>query len=250
LATGRIAGVEALLRWNHPVLGLLGPADFLHIAEESGFIVDIDHWVMEAACRQGRLWLDAGLPSVRISVNLSGRHFKAPDRVVGAVLANLAATGVPASMLELEVTEGVAVSESEDVSDALNRIRELGARIAIDDFGTGYSMLGRLQRFPVDRLKIDRSFVSEIRSVDSEAPLVVAVIAMARSLGLATVAEGVETEAQRVFLLRHGCDEAQGYLFAEPRDAEGIAVLLRASPASTGFASGADAGSLGGATAE
>jgi diguanylate cyclase (GGDEF)-like protein len=249
LATGRIAGVEALLRWNHPVLGLLGPGDFLHIAEESGFIVDIDHWVMEAACRQGRVWLDAGLRPVRISVNLSGRHFKAPDRVVGAVLANVAATGVPASMLELEVTESVAVSESEEVADALNRIRDLGASIAIDDFGTGYSMLGRLQRFPVDRLKIDRSFVSEIRSVDSDAPLVVAVIAMARSLGLQTVAEGVETEAQRAFLLRHGCDEAQGYLFAEPRDPEGIAVLLRSSPASTGFA-GADAGSLGGATAE
>jgi diguanylate cyclase (GGDEF)-like protein len=236
LATGRIAGVEALLRWNHPVLGLLGPGEFLHIAEESGFIVEIDHWVMEEACRQGRVWLDAGLPPVRISVNLSGRHFKAPDRVVGAVLASLAATNIPATMLELEVTEGVAVSESEEVVAALNRLRDLGAGIAIDDFGTGYSMLGRLQRFPVDRLKIDRSFVSEIRSADSDAPLVLAVIAMARSLGLQTVAEGVETEAQRVFLLRHGCDQAQGYLFAEPRDPDGIAVLLRSSPAATGFA--------------
>ena len=251
LATGRITGVEALLRWNHPVLGLLPPSEFLHIAEESGFIVDIDHWVMEAACRQSRAWLDAGLQPVRVSVNLSGRHFKAPDRVVGAVLASLASTGISASMLELEVTEGVAVSESEDVVAALNRIRELGTMIAIDDFGTGYSSLGRLQRFPVDRLKIDRSFVAEIHSVESEAPLVVAVIAMARSLGLQTVAEGVETEAQRAFLRRHGCDEAQGYLFAEPRDADGIAVLLRSS--TTAFAAGAagaESAPRGGATAE
>jgi diguanylate cyclase (GGDEF)-like protein len=244
LATGRTSGVEALLRWNHPVLGLLGPADFLNIAEESGYIVDIDHWVMREACRQGRTWLDAGLSPVRISVNLSGRHFQAPDRVVGAVLANLAETGIPPSMLELEVTESVAVNESEEVAGALSRIRELGVTIAIDDFGTGYSMLGRLQRFPVDRLKIDRSFVSEIRSVDSPAPLVVAVIAMARSLNLHTVAEGVETEAQHAFLLRHGCDEAQGYLFAEPRDPDGVAVLLRAS------AEVPDGASLGGASAE
>jgi diguanylate cyclase (GGDEF)-like protein len=247
LASGRIAGVEALLRWNHPVLGLLGPGDFLHIAEESGFIVDIDHWVMGEACRQGRAWLDAGLPAVRISVNVSGRHFTAPDRVVGAVLASLAESGIPATMLELEVTEGVAVSESEDVVAALNRIRDLGAGIAIDDFGTGYSMLGRLQRFPADRLKIDRSFVSEIRSADDEAPLVEAVIAMARSLGLQTVAEGVETEAQSEFLRRRGCDEAQGYLFAEPRDADGIAVLLR--PSSRAAAPVAPE-SVGGATTE
>ena len=235
LATDRIAGVEALLRWNHPVLGLLGPADFLNIAEESGFIVDIDHWVMEQACRQGQAWLAAGFEPIRVSVNLSGRHFHAPDRVVGAVVATLASTGIPPSMLELEVTEGVAVSESEEVAGAMNRIRELGVGVAIDDFGTGYSMLGRLQRFPVDRLKIDRSFVSEVRSDSSEAPLIVAIIAMARGLRLQTVAEGVETEAQRAFLFRHGCDEAQGYLFAEPRDADGIAVLLRSAsdPTST-----------------
>ncbi|MGH9118964.1 MAG: putative bifunctional diguanylate cyclase/phosphodiesterase, partial [Acidimicrobiales bacterium] len=246
LASGRIAGVEALLRWNHPVLGLLGPADFLNIAEESGFIIDIDHWVMERACRQGQEWLAAGFPAIRISVNLSGRHFQAPDRVVGAVVANLASTGIPASMLELEVTESVAVNESEEVAGALNRVRELGVGVAIDDFGTGYSMLGRLQRFPVDRLKIDRSFVSEVRADDAEAPLIVAIIAMARSLNLKTVAEGVETEAQRAFLRRHGCDEAQGYLFAEPRDPDGIAVLLRSASAA-----GRDVtASRGGATAE
>lgn len=226
LGSEMIVGVEALLRWNHPVLGLIGPTEFMNVAEESGYIIELDLWVLEEACRQGQAWLDAGLTPVRVSVNLSGRHFQAPDRVVGAVLAALASTGFNPALLELEVTEGVAVSESEDVACALGRLRDMGVAIAIDDFGTGYSMLGRLQRFPADRLKIDRSFVAEIQTEDSDAPLVVAIIAMARSLHLETVAEGVETAAQRQFLRRHGCDLAQGYLFAEPRDADGIAALL------------------------
>jgi diguanylate cyclase (GGDEF)-like protein len=227
LGSGMIVGVEALLRWNHPVLGLIGPADFMSVAEESGFILEVDLWVLDEACRQGQVWLDAGLPPVRVSVNLSGRHFQAPDRIVGAVLASLARTGFDPGLLELEVTEGVAVSESEEVTSALTRLRELGVRIAIDDFGTGYSILGRLQRFPADRLKIDKSFIAEIQREESDAPLVVAIIAMARGLHLETVAEGVETTAELRFLRRHGCDLAQGYLFSEPRDPEGIAVLLQ-----------------------
>jgi EAL domain-containing protein (putative c-di-GMP-specific phosphodiesterase class I) len=231
LGSEMIVGVEALLRWNHPVLGLIGPGEFMNVAEESGYILALDMWVLEEACRQAKAWLDAGLPPIRVSVNLSGRHFQAPDRVVGAVLAALASTGLDAALLELEVTEGVAVSESEEVSAALGRLRDLGVGISIDDFGTGYSMLGRLQRFPADRLKIDRSFVSEIHREGDEAPLVLAVIAMARSLHLETVAEGVETTAQREYLRRHGCDLAQGYLFSEPREADGIAAMLRARPA-------------------
>jgi diguanylate cyclase (GGDEF)-like protein len=237
LGSERIVGVEALLRWNHPVLGLIGPGEFMNVAEESGYILALDMWVLEEACRQGRAWLDAGLPPTRVSVNLSGRHFQAPDRVVGAVLAALASSGLEPGLLELEVTESVAVSESEEVAAALGRLRDLGIGISIDDFGTGYSMLGRLQRFPADRLKIDRSFVAEIHTERDEAPLVLAVIAMARSLHLETVAEGVETTAQREFLRRHGCDLAQGYLFAEPRDADGIAALLRARPAGADLSS-------------
>ncbi len=231
LRTERVVGLEALIRWNHPVLGLVGPGEFVPIAEESGFIIEVDLWVLEEACRQGQAWLSEGLPSVRLSVNLSGRHFQMPGRIVGSVCAVLASTGFDPAHLELEVTEGVAVSESEEVIRALEELRALGMSVAIDDFGTGYSMLGRLQRFPVDRLKIDRSFVSEISSGDAQAPLVVAIIAMARSLHLETVAEGVETQAQLDFLRNKGCDLAQGYLFCEPRDPDSIARLLE-TPAS------------------
>jgi EAL domain-containing protein (putative c-di-GMP-specific phosphodiesterase class I) len=189
--------------------------------------------VLDEACRQAQAWLHDGLPAVRLSVNLSGRHFTAPERVVGSVCAVLARTGFDPASLEIEVTEGVAVNESEEVVDALEELRSLGVRIAIDDFGTGYSMLGRLQRFPVDRLKIDQSFVAEITSEDSSAPLVVAIVAMARGLNLETVAEGVETAEQRDYLRRHGCDHAQGYFFAEPRDAAAIAQLLEPPPSTS-----------------
>jgi diguanylate cyclase (GGDEF)-like protein len=227
LRTGRIVGVEALVRWEHPVLGLIGPHEFVPLAEESGLIVELDEWVMREACGQAKSWADEGLPAIRVAVNLSGRHFHASERVVDSVSAVLAATGLEPKRLELEVTERIAVGDADDAMELLERIRAIGVGIAIDDFGTGYSMLGRLQRFPVDRLKIDRTFVREIESASGEAPIVAAMIAMARSLRLEVVAEGVETLEQQTFLRHHACDQAQGFLFSHPVEPSEIARLLR-----------------------
>jgi diguanylate cyclase (GGDEF)-like protein len=227
LRTGRIVGVEALVRWEHPLLGLIGPHEFVPLAEESGLITDVDAWVLRQACTQAKAWASEGLPSIRMAVNLSGRHFQSSDRLLETVRAVLVDTGFDPDLLELEVTEGIAVHEAEETIALLRRVRELGVHFAIDDFGTGYSVLGRLQRFPVDRLKIDRSFVSEIESAHGEAPIVAAMIAMARSLRLKTVAEGVETLEQQTFLRNHGCDTAQGFLFSHPVEPDEIVRLLR-----------------------
>jgi EAL domain-containing protein (putative c-di-GMP-specific phosphodiesterase class I) len=172
-------------------------------------------------------WTSDGLSSIRVGVNLSGRHFQGSDRVAETVARVLADTGLEPSRLELEVTEHVAVGESDDAIGLLARLRAIGVGIAIDDFGTGYSMLGRLQRFPVDRLKIDRTFVREIETALGEAPIVAAMIAMARSLRLEVVAEGVETLEQQTFLRHHGCDQAQGFLFSHPVEPAQIAHMLR-----------------------
>ncbi len=227
LRTGRIVGVEAFVRWEHPVLGLIGPSEFVPLAEESGLIIEVDTWVLYEACRQARQWVEDGLPPVRMAVNISGRHFHSSDRLVDIVERALGVTGLPAQQLELEVTEGIAVGEEETTAQALNRIRDLGVKLAIDDFGTGYSMLGRLRQYPIDRLKIDRSFVNEIEGHNAEAPIVSAMIAMARSLRLECVAEGVETLEQQIFLRNHGCDQAQGFLYSHPVEADDIARLLR-----------------------
>jgi EAL domain-containing protein (putative c-di-GMP-specific phosphodiesterase class I) len=226
LRTGRIIGVEALVRWEHPTLGLLGPMEFVPLAEESGLIVDVDTWVLRRTCRQAAQWLADGLPPVRVAVNLSARHFQFPERLVGTIRDALAESSLPAALLELEVTEGLALVEDESAG-VLQRIRDLGVSISIDDFGTGYSMLGRLHRFPVDRLKIDRSFVREIVSSTDDAPIVSAIVAMARSLRIETVAEGVETLEQQTFLRNRGCDLAQGFLFSHPAEAAEVERLLR-----------------------
>jgi diguanylate cyclase (GGDEF)-like protein len=227
LRTGRIVGVEALVRWEHPVLGLIGPAEFVPLAEESGLIIEVDTWVLYEACRQSRQWAQEGLPPVRMAVNISGRHFHSGDRLVDIVERALGVTGLAPELLELEVTEGIAVGEEETTAQALTRIRNLGVKLAIDDFGTGYSMLGRLRQYPIDRLKIDRSFVNEIEGHNGEAPIVSAMIAMARSLRLECVAEGVETLEQQIFLRNHGCDQAQGFLYSHPVESDDIARLLR-----------------------
>ncbi|HEX4819783.1 MAG TPA: bifunctional diguanylate cyclase/phosphodiesterase [Acidimicrobiales bacterium] len=227
LRTGRILGVEALVRWEHPTLGLIGPGEFVPLAEESGLIVAVDIWVLNEACRQAKAWLDQGLPEVRMAVNISGRHFHASDRLIEAVERALSMTGLPAHLLELEVTEGIAIGEVDATARALNQIRDLGVRLAIDDFGTGYSMLGRLRSFPIDRLKIDRSFVSEIESHLDDAPIVSAMIAMARSLHIECVAEGVETLDQQIYLRNHLCDQAQGFLYCHPVEPDEIARLLQ-----------------------
>jgi diguanylate cyclase (GGDEF)-like protein len=227
LRTGRILGVEALVRWEHPVLGLIGPHEFVPLAEESGLIVAVDLWVMQEACRQAKEWLDAGLPEIRMAVNISGRHFHSSERLVDVVERALGTTGLPAELLELEVTEGIAIGEEEATARALHQIRDLGVKLAIDDFGTGYSMLGRLRSFPIDRLKIDRSFVSEIESHHADAPIVSAMIAMARSLHIECVAEGVETLEQQIFLRNRMCDQAQGFLYSHPVEPDEIVRLLQ-----------------------
>jgi diguanylate cyclase (GGDEF)-like protein len=227
LRSGRIVGVEALVRWEHPVLGLIGPHEFVPLAEESGLIVAVDLWVMQEACRQAKVWLDEGLPEVRMAVNISGRHFHSSGRLVDVVERALGLAGLPAELLELEVTEGIAIGEEESTARALHQIRELGVKLAIDDFGTGYSMLGRLRSFPIDRLKIDRSFINEIGSHHNDAPIVSAIIAMARSLHIECVAEGVETLEQQIFLRNRLCDQAQGFLYSHPVEADDIVRLLK-----------------------
>jgi diguanylate cyclase (GGDEF)-like protein len=227
LRSGRMVGVEALVRWEHPVLGLIGPAEFVPLAEESDLITEVDAWVLLEACRQGKRWLDEGLPTLRVAVNLSGRHFNTTDKLFETIVRVLDQTGLDPAMLELEVTEGIAVGESDQAVHVLKRLRALGVQLSIDDFGTGYSMLGRLQDFPIDRLKIDRSFVSKIDSATAEAPIVAAMIAMSRSMKIEVVAEGVETLEQQTYLRNKGCDQAQGFLFSHPVEASEISILAR-----------------------
>jgi diguanylate cyclase (GGDEF)-like protein len=226
LLTGQVIGLEALARWDHPTLGSIPPDVFIPLAEESGVIVALDDRVLRAACAQVRAWTDAGLPPVRMSVNLSGRAFWRA-RIVERVQEALAATGISPETLELEITESMAVDAVTDARPLFRELEALGVRLAIDDFGTGYSALGRLQGLPFHTLKIDRSFVARVENPYDEAPIVAAMIAMAHALNLDVVAEGVETEAQRSFLVRHGCDMAQGFLFARPVDAETVEGLLR-----------------------
>ena len=226
LRTGRLVGIEALVRWEHPMLGMLAPYEFVPLAEESGLIVEVDTWVLRHACHQVASWIADGLPPVRVAVNMSARHFQSPERLVGTIRDALHDTTLPAGLLELEVTEGLAVVEDRS-AETLQRVRDLGVSISIDDFGTGYSMLGRLHRFPVDRLKIDRSFVREIISAKAEAPIVSAIIAMARSLGIESVAEGIETLEQQMYLRNRGCDLGQGFLFSHPVEAVEIERMMR-----------------------
>jgi diguanylate cyclase (GGDEF)-like protein len=235
LTDGEVRAVEALVRWRHPELGDIQPDEFLPLAEEAGLLGTIDSWVLETACTRAVGWLRARAlanggargktPSLRLAVNVSPRQLQHP-RFADTVLATLARTGLSPSVLELEVTEGSAVADAVEARASLARLRAAGVRVAIDDFGTGYSMLSRLQDFPLDTLKIDRSFISEIRDPGDAAPIVSATIAMARSLGLAVVAEGVEHDAQVGFLREAGCDLAQGFLFSEPVEADAVINLI------------------------
>ena len=225
LTTGRIVGVEALVRWAHPTLGLITPDRFVPLAEETGLIVPLDDWVMRTACEQGRAWVDAGLPPLRVAVNISGRAFQRAN-VVERVEETLVLTRLAPELLELEVTESMAIDQGSDTRPVFRDLEALGVKLAIDDFGTGYSALSRLRGFPFHTLKIDRSFISEIEDPSDEAPIVAAMIAMAHAMKLDVVAEGVETHAQRIYLSRHGCDIAQGYLFSRPVDAYRVEAML------------------------
>ncbi len=225
LVSHRTTGVEALLRWNNPELGLVPPAQFIPIAESTGLILPIGGWVLEHACRQACAWRDLGLPEISVAVNISSRQLH-QSNLVETVTAALEATGFEASRLELELTESMLMENLDEVAPQLVRLRELGVRIGIDDFGTGYSSLAYLKRLPIDTLKIDVSFIRNIPDDADDAEIVAAVVAMAHRLDLKVVAEGVENEAQVRFLRTLGCDQIQGYLVGRPLSADNLASLL------------------------
>ena len=218
LESGRILAMETVLRWRHPQLGLLLPEEFMLLAENTGLIVPIGEWVLRAACAQVKTWQDVGMPGLRAAVNLSVRQVQQRD-FVPLVSRILHESGLHASALELEITESIAAQSDDGTIGKLRELKRLGVRISIDDFGTGYSSLSALRLFPVDALKIDQSFVRDITEDPNDAAIASAVIALARSLKLTVIAEGVETEAQLSFLRAHRCDAWQGYLYSEPAPA-------------------------------
>jgi diguanylate cyclase (GGDEF)-like protein/PAS domain S-box-containing protein len=222
-----ITGMEALLRWRHPVSGLITPSEFIPISEKNGMIVRLGRWVLEAACRQNKAWQDAGLPAVPVSVNISGRQL-ADNGFVEQVSSVLSTTGLAPGFLELELTESVVMNTSDETVLKLLRLKELGIRISIDDFGTGYSSLSYLKHLPIDGLKIDRSFVMDIATDhDDNAAIVTAIVAMAESLKLKVVAEGVESKEQHDFLMGLQCHEFQGFYFSKPLEKANMEKLLR-----------------------
>jgi EAL domain-containing protein (putative c-di-GMP-specific phosphodiesterase class I) len=223
---GQIVGVEALLRWRHPEKGLIAPAQFIGFAEETGLIIPIGTWVLHEACRQNKAWQDAGLPKIPIAVNMSAKQCEQAD-VADVVRAALASSGLDPKYLELEITESISMANPDESVPLLHRLKETGVTLSIDDFGTGFSNLSYLRRFPVDRLKIDLSFVREIATDPSSLAISEAIITMSHSLNLKVVAEGVETEDQLRLLGARDCDLIQGYFFSPPVTADAFARLLR-----------------------
>ena len=230
IVTGQIVGMEALVRWRDPEVGLIPPSSFIPVAEECGLIGPLSEWVMREACRQNKAWQDEGLPPARVSVNLSARQFQHHD-IAKVVTQILAETGLEPQYLELELTESTIMRNAEEAVLMLNSLHALGIGLAIDDFGTGYSSLSYLKRFPVDRLKIDRSFVSDIGTSGDDETITSAIIALAHSLNLQVIAEGVETSEQLDFLKERACDEMQGYFFSKPMPTDAIPALLQAGAA-------------------
>ncbi|HUE60697.1 MAG TPA: EAL domain-containing protein, partial [Acidimicrobiales bacterium] len=228
--TSEVVAVEALVRWNHPRRGLLGPGEFIALAEERGLIGAVDACVLFEAAAQCKRWTDAGLPPVRVGVNLSANQFRGTD-LVDLVARVLHDTQVSPELLELELTETAAMQEPDRVADILAQLRQLGVGLALDDFGTGYSSWTHLKHFPVGRVKIDRSFVSGLPDDRYDAAIVSATIEMAHLMGMGVTAEGVETSAQAQFLTAHGCDLLQGFLYSEPRVSEDITQLLQIAAA-------------------
>jgi diguanylate cyclase (GGDEF)-like protein/PAS domain S-box-containing protein len=226
LRTGEISGAEALLRWKHPIRGMVPPGQFIPVAEDCGLILPIGNWALREACRQAQSWADAGLPLETMAVNISAIQLR-DENFVGGVFAILKDTGLEAKSLELELTESVLMKHAESAASILKTLRAKGVQLAVDDFGTGYSSLSYLRKFPIDTLKIDQSFVGQITTVPDETIIVAAVINMGRSLNLRVVAEGVETKEQLAFLQAHQCDEAQGYYFSRPVPPQEFAKLLK-----------------------
>ncbi len=225
LASGRLIGAEALLRWEHPELGMIPPNDFISILEETGLIVPVGEWLLHAACEQNKQWQDQGLPPISIAVNLSVIQFQQPG-LAQMVRKVLEKTGLHPGYLELEITENVAMHAEEEVLSTLNELRALGIQIAIDDFGTGYSSLSYLKSFPIDKLKIDQSFVNDLGQGVHDDSILKAIIGMGHSLKLKVIAEGVETLVQTDILKLNGCDEVQGYFFGVPKNGIDLGILL------------------------
>ena len=227
LGTGAIVGVEALVRWRHPERGFIPPAQFVPVAENAGLIIPIGQWVLREACRQTRAWLDAGLPPVRMAVNISAIEFRHTG-FVEQTLEILKDIGLDPQCLEFEITESVLMKHAESTVSVLKSLKHIGVQLAVDDFGTGYSSLSYLRQFPIDSLKVDRSFVQEISDKSADAAIVSAMISMGNSLKKRVIAEGVETREQLDFLTAEGCEEAQGYYFNRPVGADQFAALLEA----------------------
>jgi EAL domain-containing protein (putative c-di-GMP-specific phosphodiesterase class I) len=225
LHSGEVIGAEALVRWRHPQQGLVSPAQFIPLAEETGLIEPLGEWMLRAVCRQQRAWLEQGLAVPPVAVNLSARQFHHPD-LVGLVAQALSANRLQPQLLGLEITESAAMTDAASAIATMSDLRALGVGLSLDDFGTGYSSLSHLKRFPIEHLKIDRSFVNDITSDPDSAAICNAVIGLAHSLALRVIAEGVETPAQMHYLRRQGCDELQGYLFSRPLPAAEYERLL------------------------
>jgi EAL domain-containing protein (putative c-di-GMP-specific phosphodiesterase class I) len=227
--TGRMNSVEALLRWNHPKLGMISPVEFIPVAEESGLIVPISKWVLRNACLQSLAWQQTGAKDkIKLAINLSPRQFR-ESRLVDDVTSILQEIGLNGDHLVLELTESMIMHDIEYSAKVIKSLKELGIAISIDDFGTGYSSLNYLRRFPIDNIKIDRSFITELTNNADDAAIVTAIIAMAHSLKMKVIAEGVETLEQYSFLRERNCDEIQGYLISPAISAEQINPLLQKS---------------------
>jgi EAL domain-containing protein (putative c-di-GMP-specific phosphodiesterase class I) len=229
MATGQITGVEALLRWTHPDRGVLPPAQFIPLAEETGLIVPIGRWVLKEACAQNMAWQRRGLRPVSMAVNLSPRQF-VDEHLLHDIDDALAASGMSPVLLQLEVTESMVMRNVSRAVKVLDAIQSRGIRLAIDDFGTGYSSMSLMKQFPIDTIKIDRSFVRDLPNDSEDQAIAQAIISMGKALGMTVIAEGVETVEQEAFLRRHACDEMQGYLFSKPLPPQQLADLLRSAP--------------------
>ena len=228
MVSGQITGVEALLRWMHPELGQVSPGQFIPLAEETGLIVPIGRWVLGEACKQNMAWQRRGLRPVTMAVNLSPRQF-ADEHLLHDVDEALLASGMSPVLLQLEVTESMVMRNVSRAIRVLDAIQNRGIRLAIDDFGTGYSSMSLMKQFPIDTIKVDRSFVRDLAHDTEDQAIAQAIISMGKALGMTVIAEGVETVEQREFLRQHACDEMQGYLFSKPLPANELAQLLRSA---------------------
>jgi len=228
IKSGQMIGMEALIRWNHPEMGVISPALFIPVAEETGMILAIGEWVLATACAQNQAWQKAGLPPLRVAVNLSPRQFS-QEGLLQLVRHHLEISGLDAKFLELEITEGVMISNPAQALDILQGFREMGISLSLDDFGTGYASLAYLQRFQFDSLKIDRAFINDITVNPSHAAIALAMIDIAHRLNLSVIAEGVQTQDQVSFLQDHDCDEIQGYFYSDPIPAYAFETLMRES---------------------